>query len=194
MLIKSVCFSKSVYDLSLLPADGLPEIAFAGKSNVGKSSFINTLIGRKKLAKISKSPGRTQSINFYLVNEALYFVDLPGYGYAQVSLSTRESWKDLIEGYLTNRPGLKAISALFDIRRVPDAQDISWIEWLKINKIPTLIVLTKADKLSNNEIFVQLKKISRALSVTNNDMVTFSSVTGAGKTEFLERLTPLLPL
>ncbi|MDD5154342.1 MAG: ribosome biogenesis GTP-binding protein YihA/YsxC, partial [Desulfovibrionales bacterium] len=136
MHVLSVDFLKSVYKLPQLPDADRPEVAFAGRSNVGKSSFINTLVGRKKLAQTSKDPGRTQSINFYLLNNAFYFVDLPGYGYAQVPISVRKNWRGLIEGYLTERATLKAVVVIFDIRRLPNEEDLSLLSWFESHHIP----------------------------------------------------------
>lgn len=192
MLIKTAVFSTSVFKLSQLPHESLPEIAFAGKSNVGKSSFINSLLGRKSLARTSKSPGRTQSINFYLINEWLYFVDLPGYGYAKVSIDIKRNWKDLVEGYLKSRQTLKAVAVLLDVRRIPGEQDLSLLEWLKINNLPVIVILTKADKLSRGELKTQVQKLGKSLPFEPQDIITFSAITGAGKTEFWERIMPLI--
>lgn len=192
MHVHSVDFLKSVYKLSQLPAADRPEVAFAGRSNVGKSSFINTLVGRKKLAKTSKDPGRTQSINFYLLNDAFYFVDLPGYGYAQVPISVRKNWRGLIEGYLTKRATLRAVVVIFDIRRLPNEEDLSLLSWFESHHIPYLIVLSKADKLSANKKREQISRIGPLLSVKAEDMIPFSSLTGAGKEATWERLDELL--
>lgn len=191
MKIISAEFLKSVYELQQLPGDARPEIAFAGRSNVGKSSFINTILGRKKLAQVSKSPGRTQSLNFYLVNGSVYFVDLPGYGYAKVPLDVKKKWKHLIEGYLSNRPALKAVVLLFDVRRTPKEEDLSFVDWLKMQSIPVLIILTKADKLSNNQCLAQLSTFSRLLSLEQKDILAFSAVTGQGKESVWTKLSEI---
>ncbi len=188
MRVTSVDFFTSVYDLSQLPDDARPEIAFVGRSNVGKSSFINTLVGRKKLAQISKNPGRTRSINFYLMNDSIYLVDLPGYGYAKVPINVKREWKNLIEGYLSNRPTLKAVAVLFDIRRLPQDEDISLLSWFKSHGIPIVTVLSKADKLSSNKRLNQLSQISRTLSVKDSDLIAFSAVTGEGREAFWQKL------
>lgn len=191
MKITSAEFLKSVYELQQLPGDVRPEIAFAGRSNVGKSSFINTILSRKKLAQVSKSPGRTQSLNFYLVNGSVYFVDLPGYGYAKVPLDVKRKWKHLIEGYLSNRPALKAVVLLFDVRRTPKEEDLSFVDWLKMQSIPVLIILTKADKLSNNQCLAQLSTFSRLLSLEQKDILAFSAVTGQGKESVWTKLSEI---
>jgi GTP-binding protein len=192
MYIHSVDFLKSVYKLSQLPAADRPEVAFVGRSNVGKSSFINTLVGRKKLALVSKDPGRTQSINFYQVNDVIYFVDLPGYGYAQVPISVRKNWRGLIEGYLTERSTLKAVVVIFDIRRLPNEEDLLLLSWFESHHIPYIIVLSKADKLSSNKKREQISRIGQLLSVKAEDMIPFSSLTGEGKEAVWERLHELL--
>jgi GTP-binding protein len=192
MHIHSVDFLTSVYKLSQLPDADRPEVAFAGRSNAGKSSFINTLMGRKKLALVSKDPGRTQSINFYQVNDVIYFVDLPGYGYAHVPISVRKNWRGLIEGYLTKRATLKAVVVIFDIRRLPNQEDLSLLSWFESYHIPYLIVLSKADKLSGNKKREQISRIGRLLSIQEEDIIPFSSLTGAGKEATWERLDELL--
>lgn len=192
MQVTSAHFLKSVYNRSQLPADLRPEVAFVGRSNVGKSSFINTLLGRKKLAQISKHPGRTQSINFYLVNDVFYFVDLPGYGYARVPVSVKKQWKGLIEGYLGQRPTLKAVMAIFDIRRIPGAEDLSLLSWFESQQIPFIIVLSKADKLSANKRREQLVQISQLLPVKADEIILFSATTGEGKEAVWKRLGELI--
>ncbi|MDI6789192.1 MAG: ribosome biogenesis GTP-binding protein YihA/YsxC [Thermodesulfobacteriota bacterium] len=192
MHVHSVDFLKSVYKLPQLPDADRPEVAFVGRSNVGKSSFINTLVGRKKLAQVSKDPGRTQSLNFYQVNDVIYFVDLPGYGYARVPVSVRKDWKGLIEGYLTKRSTLKAVVVIFDIRRLPNEEDLSLLSWFESHHIPYIIVLSKADKLSSNKKREQISRIGQLLSVKAEDMIPFSSLTGAGKEATWERLEKLL--
>lgn len=194
MHVHSVDFLKSVYKLSQLPASDRPEVAFVGRSNVGKSSFINSLVGRKKLAQVSKDPGRTQSINFYLLNNAFYFVDLPGYGYAKVPISVRKKWKGLIERYLTKRSNLKAVVIIFDIRRIPNEEDLSLLSWFESHRIPFIIILSKADKLSSNKKREQLVQISQLLSAKVRDIIPFSSTTGEGKEAVWDRLAELIGL
>ncbi|MFH1146684.1 MAG: ribosome biogenesis GTP-binding protein YihA/YsxC [Pseudomonadota bacterium] len=193
MKIISSDFIDSVYNLHQLPNDGRTEIAFAGRSNVGKSSFINTILGRKKLAQVSKSPGRTQSLNFYLVNDSIYFVDLPGYGYAKVPVEMKTKWKHLIEGYLSNRPTLKLVVLLFDIRRNATEEDLLLLDWFRLRHIPVLTVLTKADKLSNNQCTAQLAAFSRSISADQNSTVAFSAVTRQGKDVVWEKILGFLP-
>lgn len=194
MHVHSVDFLKSVYKLSQLPDADRPEVAFAGRSNVGKSSFINALVGRKRLAQVSKEPGRTQSINFYILNDAFYFVDLPGYGYARVPIPVRKQWKDLVEGYLRKRANLRAVIVIFDIRRLPKQEDISLLSWFDAHGIPFIIVLSKADKLSSNKRREQLIRIGELLSVRIGDMIQFSATTGEGKEAVWEKLQSVISL
>jgi GTP-binding protein len=179
--IKSATYIKSVSDLKSLPKDQLPEIAFAGRSNVGKSSALNRLVNVKNLAKISSTPGKTRLINFFLINKNLYFVDLPGYGYAKAPQSMRQSWGKLIEDYLKKRENLKGTVLLIDARRgllEPDLQLSEWLDFYEKNK---LIVLTKTDKLSRSVLLLNVKKICQALNLSSDSLVLFSAKTGEGK-------------
>src|SRR5512135_371050 len=133
------------------PADSKPQIAFAGRSNVGKSSIINALLHRKSLVKTSQTPGKTQLINFFIINGAFYFVDLPGYGYARAPHAVTDAWAPMIEGYLKDSPALRAVVVLLDSRREPDERDMRLIEWLRQYGIPAIFTLTKADKLNRQE-------------------------------------------
>jgi len=159
------------------PEADVPEIAFAGKSNVGKSSMINALLNRKKLARTSSSPGKTQTINLYNINDELRFVDLPGYGYAKVSKTLRESWGKMIESYLTSRVNLKQVFLLVDIRHVPGANDKMMCEWIQKFGFETFVIATKADKLSNNQRIKQLKLIQNALKLSPDRLIPFSAET-----------------
>src|SRR5687767_15255983 len=150
MKIVSAEFVKSAYERLHYPNDGRPEIAFLGRSNVGKSSLLNSLLNRKGLARTSNTPGRTQSINFFLVNDSFYFVDLPGYGFAKVSKSMRADWGKMAEEYLSNRQELALCIQLVDSRHKPSRLDIQLYEWLVFNQKPFIIVATKSDKLSSN--------------------------------------------
>ena len=144
---------------SVLPKNDLPEIAFLGKSNVGKSSLINTLMQRKSLARTSQAPGKTQTINYYKVNDSLYFVDLPGYGYAKVSQELRQKWGKMIERYITTSPTLKLICLLVDIRHEPTENDRLMYEWIKYHGYKVLLILTKADKLKRSVLNKHIKII-----------------------------------
>jgi GTP-binding protein len=179
MKITSAEFIKSAFNPSHYPTDELPEIAFLGRSNVGKSSLINSLLLRKALARTSNTPGRTQSINFFLINESFYFVDLPGYGYAKVSKQMRGDWGKMAEEYLSLRPQLALSVQLVDSRHKPTALDIQLYEWLIYHDKPHVIAATKADKLSNNQYQKAEKEIQKALPDT--EIVAYSSETGKGR-------------
>lgn len=172
---------------SVLPKNDLPEIAFLGKSNVGKSSLINTLMQRKSLARTSQAPGKTQTINYYKVNDSLYFVDLPGYGYAKVSQELRQKWGKMIERYITTSPTLKLICLLVDIRHEPTENDRLMYDWIKYHGYKVLLILTKADKLKRSVLNKHIKIIEKALKVADEDMVVaFSSETKQGREEVYE--------
>ncbi|WP_409289591.1 ribosome biogenesis GTP-binding protein YihA/YsxC [Peribacillus sp. SCS-37] len=166
------------------PEGGLPEFALAGRSNVGKSSFINKMINRKALARISSKPGKTQTLNFYLLNEALYFVDVPGYGYAKVSKSEREAWGRMIETYITQREPLRAVILIVDLRHPPSSDDVMMYNFLKHYEIPCVVIATKADKIPKGKWQKHLKVTRETLDFDPDDhMVLFSSETGLGKEE-----------
>ncbi|WP_404404163.1 ribosome biogenesis GTP-binding protein YihA/YsxC [Jeotgalibacillus malaysiensis] len=173
------------------PEGGLPEFALAGRSNVGKSSFINKMINRKALARISSKPGKTQTLNFYLLNEALYFVDVPGYGYAKVSKTERAAWGKMIETYMTDRAPLKAVIMIVDLRHPPTKDDIMMYDFLKHFDIPCLIVATKADKIPKGKWQKHLSVTRKVLEIAEGDeLIMFSSETGLGKDNawhFIER-------
>ena len=172
---------------SVLPKNDLPEIAFLGKSNVGKSSLINTLMQRKSLARTSQAPGKTQTINYYKVNDSLYFVDLPGYGYAKVSQELRQKWGKMIERYITTSPTLKLICLLVDIRHEPTENDRLMYDWIKYHGYKVLLILTKADKLKRSVLNKHIKMIEKALKVADEDMiVAFSSETKQVREEVYE--------
>jgi GTP-binding protein len=184
--LNSIRFIRSVARIDQIPQMRLPEIAVVGRSNVGKSSFINTLFNRKNIARVSSVPGKTQQINFFLVSDRLYLVDLPGYGYKKISLSATRHWAGLIESYLRGNDFLKLVFLLIDCRHEPQNLDFQMITWLQQHGIPFEIILTKRDKLSNPQFSKQLVVFRRSLpSVT---MIPFSSKTLAGKTEVLDRL------
>ena len=182
MKITKAEFIKSAAQPAHYPPPNFPEIAFAGRSNVGKSSLINALVGRKNLAKTSNTPGRTQLINFFSINDNLSFVDLPGYGFAKVSRAVKKNWGDMVEAYLRGRPNLALVVFILDVRREPSDDDLSLRDWLEHCRIPYLYVLTKSDKLSNNEIFRQKMLIEKILRISEADKtVLFSAKTAKGK-------------
>ena len=189
MKIISAEFIKSAVWPPQYPPATLPEVAFVGRSNVGKSSLINTLVGRKTLAKTSNTPGRTQLINFFTLNEKVSFVDLPGYGFAKVSQSVKKDWGDMIESYLRERTCLALVVFILDVRRVPSEDDLSLRNWLEHYRIPYLYILTKADKLSNNQAVVQRRAIERALQLSaEKKPILFSAKTQKGKSEIWQFL------
>src|SRR4030042_3921563 len=157
MKITSAEFITSVYPQGKYPAGRYPEVAFAGRSNVGKSSLINTLVNRKGLARTSSSPGKTQSINFYLINRSFCLVDLPGYGYAKVPQQVRKQWSPLIEEYCRNREDLCGVVVIIDARVGPTPLDLSLINWLRTLSMPAIITMTKCDKLSKNKMAQALR-------------------------------------
>ncbi|MCJ7772871.1 MAG: ribosome biogenesis GTP-binding protein YihA/YsxC [Desulfobacterales bacterium] len=181
MIIKSTEFVKSAVKPSQYPPDNLHEIAFAGRSNVGKSSLINTLINRKNLVKTSSTPGRTQLINFFIVNKTLSLVDLPGYGYAKVPEAVRKEWGPMIEKYLSTRSSLSGVVLIMDIRREPTEAEIDFIHWLEQFKIPQILVLTKTDKLSKTKQMKQLHMNAKGLGVEPADLIIFSAKTRKGR-------------
>ena len=185
-------FLKSVYRIGQLPDLGVPEIAFAGRSNVGKSSLINRLLNRKKLVKISSQPGKTQSINFYLVDEVLGLVDLPGYGYAKVSKEMRARWQTLITGYLEKRHELQVVVVIIDCRHPLKSQDRELIAWLRSRGIPFLPVYTKADKLSGNKRRQQALGLDASLDIDTDSSILFSAKTGYGRDKLIEALDRLV--
>jgi len=166
------------------PNSTLPEFALAGRSNVGKSSFINKMINRKNLARTSSKPGKTQTLNFFLINDSLYFVDVPGYGFAKVSKKEREAWGRMIETYLTTRKQLRAVVLIVDLRHSPTNDDVMMYEFLKHYEIPAVIIATKADKIPKGKWQKHLKVVRETLKVVESDpVIIFSSETGQGKDE-----------
>jgi len=181
MLIKSAEFVISAVRPQQYPAEELPEFAFAGRSNVGKSSLINTLVSRRKLVQTSSTPGKTRLINFFRVNDALMFVDLPGYGYARVSEEERRKWRPMIEQYLSRRENLKAVVLILDIRRTPNEEDAQLLNWLARREIAAVLVVTKTDKLSKTSQAKQLKIIAGALETDPDELVLFSAKSRQGR-------------
>ena len=186
MRISSARFVKSAKQANDFPKDRKPEIAFCGRSNSGKSSLLNALTNSQGLARTSSSPGRTQLINFFLVDEQTYYVDLPGYGYAKVPRGIRDTWGEMIEGYLRNREPLKLAIMLVDSRIPPTDSDQTMKEWLDHFGIPNLVVLTKSDKISRNEL-TKAQKIC-AETLQTKEIIAFSAVTGFGKEAVLKKI------
>lgn len=171
----------------------VPEIALAGRSNVGKSSLINKLINRKNLARTSQKPGKTQTLNFYFINEQFFFVDVPGYGYAKVSKAEREAWGTMIETYFLNREQLRGALLVIDIRHKPTNDDIAMYDWFNYYGIPVIIIATKADKISKGKREKQLKHIRQILNTDKNDrIIAFSAETGEGKDQSWKAIKSLL--
>jgi len=181
MKVNKAEFVLSAFSDKDYPYHNLPEIAFSGKSNVGKSSLINTLISRKNLAITSSRPGRTQSINFYSINNKFYFVDLPGYGFARVPDKVKEKWRELVNNYLYERKNLQAIVQIVDARHKPSSDDQMMVEWLKSVELPFIVVATKVDKLSKNKRKKQEKIIKEALHI--DDLIFFSAQNREGNKE-----------
>jgi GTP-binding protein len=188
MKIQSAEFLKSVYPQDEYPPARYPEVAFAGRSNVGKSSLINTLTNRKGLARISSTPGKTQSINFYLINGAVCLVDLPGYGYAKVPLQVHKRWSPLIEDYCQKRKTLRGVVVIIDARIGPTPLDLSLVQWLRGLSMPALITMTKIDKLSKNKMAQALLQLSEVLAIPAEEIIPFSAHTGEGKKELWQKL------
>lgn len=189
MEIKQSEFITSAVKPNQYPVDDRPEIAFVGRSNVGKSSIINSITNRRSLAKVSATPGKTRLINFFLINNAFYLVDLPGYGYARVSKSEKESWGKIIENYLLNRPQLKKVVLLVDSRHKPTNDDILMYKWIKHYGRDTLIVATKKDKLKRSEIAKSEKLIRETLELSKDEKIMFfSSLNKEGREELLDVL------
>ena len=178
---------------SALPAGEMPQIAFAGKSNVGKSSLINRLLGRKSLARTSSQPGKTQTINFYAVNKAFHIVDLPGYGYARASMKERMAWASMIERYLHNAKQLRAVFALVDIRHEPGENDKTMIRWVRESGYRPVIIATKLDKIKRSQTAKQISLIRRALEADDETIVIpCSAQTGQGKEEIWDLIEKIL--
>lgn len=187
MVIKKATLDIVCGITSTLPENSIPEIAFAGKSNVGKSSLINGLMNRKSLARTSAQPGKTQTINFYNVNDTVFLVDLPGYGYAKVSQAIKEKWGKMIERYLNTSKQLRAVFLLIDIRHEPSANDINMYDWIISNGYNPIIIATKADKLKRSQLAKHVKQIKVGLNVVENTpIIPYSAVTKQGRDEVWE--------
>jgi GTP-binding protein len=192
MKIKSSEFVKSAVKPSQYPPSDFPEISFSGRSNVGKSSLINTLLNRKRLVKTSSTPGRTQLINFFLINSAFCFVDLPGYGYARAPASVQKKWGPMIETYLLTRETLKGVVLIMDVRRTPGIKELEFIAWLSSFDIPHILILTKADKLSKTKQIKQKIIIAETLNVDKDNLILFSAKTGLGKNDIWNAVEKLV--
>lgn len=192
MIIKNVSLDIVCGITSKLPDTGRPEVAFAGKSNVGKSSLINGLMNRKALARTSSQPGKTQTINFYNVNEAIYLVDLPGYGYAKVSQSEKEKWGKMIEKYLHTSKNLKAVFLLVDIRHEPSANDKMMYDWIVHNGFEPIIIATKLDKIKRSQVDKQLKLVRTGLGIGKQvTVIPFSAETKEGREKIWDLIEKL---
>ena len=193
MIIKKAELEQVAVKKSQYPVDNLPEVAFAGRSNVGKSSLLNLITGRKALARVSGSPGKTRTINFYRINDSFRIVDLPGYGYAKISRSLTENWGDMMEEYFQNRNGLKKVIQLVDIRHAPSAQDIQLYEYLRHYGLDGIVVTTKSDKVSRNEMQKCIKTIRTVLNLGPEDLVIpVTSLKRSGHEKLLDEMEKLV--
>ncbi len=190
MIIKSVDLETVCGITSTIPENTKPEFAFTGKSNVGKSSLINALMNRKSYARISSQPGKTQTINFYNINDALYYVDLPGYGYAKVSLEVKAKWGKMIENYLHNSPMLKCVFLLIDIRHEPSVNDKTMYDWIVFQGYQPVIIATKLDKIKRSQIQKQIKIVRTGLGIGNDvTVIPFSAETKQGRDEIWQLIS-----
>lgn len=194
LIVKNTQFIKSATKPSHYPEGGLPEIAFAGRSNVGKSSLVNVLVNRKNLVRTSSTPGRTQLINFFQVNDDFMLVDLPGYGYAKVPLEVKKAWRPMMETYLSKRENLRGVVLILDVRRTPVAEDLQMLAWLRAYSIPPIVVITKCDKLSKNERARQSAVIIEKMGLRKEEVTFFSALTREGKDGVWARIDAALGL
>jgi len=193
LVIRSLDFLGGMAELGgWRPPTDLPEVAFVGRSNVGKSSLLNALVRRKKFARVSNTPGRTREINFFKVNDTFVLVDLPGYGYAKVSKEKRNAWRPMIEGYLRGTTELRGIVLLLDVRRDPSDDDRAMVDFLADVGVPVIVVVTKADKLKQTVAAEQARAISDALGLDHDQTILFSAVTGEGRNELAEALVSVI--
>ncbi|MFC4618169.1 ribosome biogenesis GTP-binding protein YihA/YsxC [Camelliibacillus cellulosilyticus] len=189
MIVRESRFVTSAVNKSGWPDERLPEIALAGRSNVGKSSLINTILGRKNLARTSQKPGKTQTLNYFIINDAFYLVDVPGYGYAKVSKSEQQAWAKMLEGYFSENKQLRAVVQLVDFRHPPSALDVQMYDFLKFYDLPVIIAATKCDKIAKGKYQRHRKIIKDTLHMNAADpLVTFSSFTGVGKDELWDEI------
>ena len=193
LVIRSLDFLGGMAELGgWRPPTDLPEVAFVGRSNVGKSSLLNALVRRKKFARVSNTPGRTREINFFKVNDTFVLVDLPGYGYAKVSKEKRNAWRPMIEGYLRGTTELRGIVLLLDVRRDPSDDDRAMVDFLADVGVPVIVVVTKADKLKQTVAAEQARAISDTLGLDHDQTILFSAVTGEGRNELAEALVSVI--
>jgi GTP-binding protein len=188
--VTSARFEKSAEKPAQYPRGGWPEVAFGGRSNVGKSSLINTLLGKRNLVRTSKTPGLTRKLNFFAVNNAFFFVDFPGYGYAKVPVAVRKSWEPMVETYLTTRDQLAGMVVVVDVRRPPTEMDLTLIEYLQSHGIPAIVAATKVDKLSGNQLAARKQETGRL--VGSVPLVLFSSHDGRGRNELWKLISSLI--
>lgn len=194
MIIRSTAFIKSATRPGNYPEASLPEVAFAGRSNVGKSTLINTLVNRRGLVRTSSTPGRTQLLNFFDINGEFSLVDLPGYGFAKVPLAVKKDWGPMVRTYLERREQLKGVVVLFDIRRVPREEDLDLLDWLEEFEVPTIPVITKVDKISRNRRAAQVKPILEATGLPLEAFSFFSALSKEGREDIWERIEDALEL
>jgi GTP-binding protein len=192
VIVKSAEFVTSATSPAHYPAGEFPEIAFAGRSNVGKSSLVNVLVNRKSLVRTSSTPGRTQLINFFLANNELMLVDLPGYGFAKVPQAVKRQWGPMVETYLSRRPCLKGVVLILDIRRTPNDEDLQLLAWLRAYGIPPVIVVTKCDKVTKNERAKQSALIARSVEMDKGDLCFFSALSKEGVGGVWKRIDALI--
>ena len=182
-------FVGSFQSVSTLPKDKFPQVAVAGRSNVGKSSLLNELTGRKKLAKVSKTPGKTRSLNLFLINSAFHLVDLPGYGYAKISLAIKKSWRPMIADYLENSQTLAGLVLLIDVRREPGTEDMEMIQWLAKRGLPVIVAVTKCDKVGRDATNRKVRELEKTLGVS---AIAVSVISGIGKQELQKAIESLV--
>jgi GTP-binding protein len=193
LIVRSVEFLGGMAsDTGWRPEPKLPEVAFAGRSNVGKSSLINKLLRRKKVARVSNTPGRTREINFFDVNGQFILADLPGYGYARVSKEKQAAWRPLLEGYLGHSPALKGVVLLLDVRRQPSDDDLQMLEFLAHLGTPTVVVVTKIDKLKRAERAERVEALAREAGVDAEQVIPFSAIDGEGRDDLAEAIVALV--
>lgn len=188
MHVKTAIYMTSATKPSNYPEESVPEIAFAGRSNVGKSSMINKLLNRKSLVRTSSTPGRTQMLNFFNINEEFLLVDLPGYGFAKVPMSVKKAWGPMIRTYLQERKTLTAVVMLYDIRRIPRAEDIQLLDWLEEFGVPTIPVVTKIDKVNRSQRKKHVQAIAEATGLDPDSFTLFSALTREGFEDLWERI------
>lgn len=188
VIIKSATFVKSATRPDNYPPADFKEVAFAGRSNVGKSSLINVLVNRRGLVRTSATPGRTQLLNFFAINENFYLVDLPGFGFAKVPLTVKKQWGPMVRNYLERRTGLQALVLLFDIRRVPRQEELQLLDWLEELEVPTIPVITKVDKVSRSQREKQIRPILEATELPRDAFTLFSALTREGRDEIWQRI------